>query len=662
MKLEKLFSEWKNLKKSKSRTTATQKKNEQEFIEKNEELFDISHANAMDIMDEEEDKKFLEMQRKKGRPGIIGGIDRIKIKREKKKDEKLQKYQMAKMHSEEENKKLSETVELIDSNSGESDEMESEGPSTSHNESYAMVPKRGRQNILTPELAAMLDRNFLSSRAAMMIIYETAKALGKDPQKLALNRTTIERERQKFRECSSATMKYSFQPETILTIHWDSKLMCDLVGVERVDRLAIIASTMGEEKLIGIPKITSGTGESMAKAIYDIIVEWDIKRVTQGMCFDTTASNTGQFNGACENLQKLMGKELLSFACRHHIFELVLSSAFTSCLGSVFSPDVQLFKRFKSQWHLIRTQEFEDINSDEINKCKFNEDRDDIILFCENQLKNYQPRDDYLELLEIILIFLGKTPPRGIKFRAPGAMHQARWMARAIYCLKIWLFRKQFTLTSKEVQGLQEFNIFVVKVYIKSWFQAPQASTAARNDLHLLHQLYTYPNKDISENTVNTFKRHLWYLSEELILLSLFDEEISPTEKRAMLEASMSKDGKKKIQKRAEIDITTIDFTSYSQFVTKSSRKLFTTLSLPDEFLTEDPNKWKDLDDYKASRAIVCSLATVNDFAERSIALIKECTNSGRFKNEDQLQCALQVIEENRKKFPDAKKSSLSKY
>src|SRR6218665_1939851 len=48
-----------------------------------------------------------------------------------------------------------------------------------------------------------------------------------------------------------------------------------------------------------------------------------------------------------------------------------------------------------------------------------------------------------------------------------------------------------------------------------------------------------------------------------------------------------------------------------------------------------------------------------NDYAERGVALIQEAAQSRRFENEEQLQYALQVIEQIRAEFPDAKKSTL---
>lgn len=46
--------------------------NESEWKESLEDLFDIAHANAMALMTVEEDKQFMQAQRKKGRPGKMG--------------------------------------------------------------------------------------------------------------------------------------------------------------------------------------------------------------------------------------------------------------------------------------------------------------------------------------------------------------------------------------------------------------------------------------------------------------------------------------------------------------------------------------------------------------------------------------------------------------
>lgn len=45
------------------------------FIDELDDLFDIAHSDALTMMRIEEDKKFLEKQRMKGRPGSMLGID-----------------------------------------------------------------------------------------------------------------------------------------------------------------------------------------------------------------------------------------------------------------------------------------------------------------------------------------------------------------------------------------------------------------------------------------------------------------------------------------------------------------------------------------------------------------------------------------------------------
>ena len=46
--------------------------------------------------------------------------------------------------------------------------------------------------------------------------------------------------------------------------------------------------------------------------------------------------------------------------------------------------------------------------------------------------KENQPRDDYMELIEMSLLALGHTPDR-IHWRAPGAIYHARWMAKLLF-------------------------------------------------------------------------------------------------------------------------------------------------------------------------------------------------------------------------------------
>jgi hypothetical protein len=63
------------LDKNKSRKTDTREKGNKIFVEELDDIFDITHANALNTIKIDEDKQFLLKQWQKGRPGCMLGID-----------------------------------------------------------------------------------------------------------------------------------------------------------------------------------------------------------------------------------------------------------------------------------------------------------------------------------------------------------------------------------------------------------------------------------------------------------------------------------------------------------------------------------------------------------------------------------------------------------
>lgn len=107
-------------------------------------------------------------------------------------------------------------------------------------------------------------------------------------------------------------------------------------------------------------------------------------------------------------------------------------------------------------------------------------------------------------------------------------MHHARWMAKAIYSLKIFIFRDEFKLTNREIRDLRQVCIFVILIYLKLWFTSSSAIQAPKNDLELMKKLILYKNINLSiaKKACKKMADHLWYLNEELAALSLFDDEV----------------------------------------------------------------------------------------------------------------------------------------
>lgn len=94
---------------------------------------------------------------------------------------------------------------------------------------------------------------------------------------------------------------------------------------KKVNRIAVAE---GIEKLLGVPMCQTGQGVEEANAVYKTLESWNLIDRVKAMCFDTTGSNTGPNIGTCTTLESLLGRDLYSLACRHHIRELTASAVF----------------------------------------------------------------------------------------------------------------------------------------------------------------------------------------------------------------------------------------------------------------------------------------------------------------------------------------------
>ncbi len=209
--------------------------------------------------------------------------------------------------------------------------------------------KRGRKQLCSPSLASALDRTKVSDRNATILLASTAVSLGENIENYVINRSSIRRFRIKHRQEVMNEILLKFNPDVPLVVHWDGKILPELTGKTSVDRLPILVTGEGITQLLGVPKLSSGTGEATAAAVYNLLEHWNVTNKVKAMCFDTTASNSGQKNGACVLLEGKNKQNLLHLACRHHIYELVLESAFSVTIKYSASPDIQLFKRFQTK-------------------------------------------------------------------------------------------------------------------------------------------------------------------------------------------------------------------------------------------------------------------------------------------------------------------------
>ncbi|KAG0722906.1 hypothetical protein GWK47_043627 [Chionoecetes opilio] len=233
--------------------------------------------------------------------------------------------------------------------------------------------------------------------------------------------------------------------------------------------------------------------------------------------------------------------------------------------------------------------------------------------------------------------------------RSRGAFHHARWMAKAIYVLKIRMFRSHVQMTTREGKGLEEIALFVVLLYSRAWMEAGLATEAAYNDLNLVKDLHHFQeiNGAIGKTTLTTFSRHLWYLGADLVGLSLFSERISMEEKKKIAEETT----------RKEKDLDRIRFNKAADQLINSSLpssacvRALTLLNIDISFLSLPVDEWEANPAYQKGVSTVKNLSVTNDGAERGVAMISSY-NDSLTKDEKTKQDLLQVVEAHRRNYP----------
>ncbi|XP_074108448.1 uncharacterized protein LOC141533454 [Cotesia typhae] len=496
--------------------------------------------------------------------------------------------------------------------------------------------KRGTKSLITPKLVAALDRCQLSIRDSVYILHAVVEALGLNSDDFPINKSSIQRVRTQARKSRAEAIKTDFQNNLpdVVTIHWDGKLLPGLdVRSSKEERLPIIASFDDREQLLAVPKLET--------------------------------SNTGRFSGACAILEQTLERKLLLFACRHHIYELVLKAVFETKVKHITSSlDIPIFKKLRDNWKNINTDNIESpLNFVEAHIAKTN--ITSLLTFYKTELEKSFVRDDYRELVELCVVFLGGDTENKLKLRPPGALHQARWMARAIYSIKICLLQSQLKITAKDKNALQDVCLFIVTLYTKPWLGCTMAVKAPNQDLSFLKALKEYEKVDAtsSKASISKFIHHLWYLCEETVMLSLFDEEVDTKTKTKMinnLNRDESSDSSKRyVPSKEDITQNLFDMT-LDDFVTQRSKRFLSRLQIDDSFLREDVSSWGDNLAFLGARRRLSRLKVVNDTAERAVKLMQDF-NGLITAEEEQKQFLLRCVQEHRNLYPDCKKTTLKR-
>lgn len=517
-------------------------------------------------------------------------------------------------------------------------ESSQETNSESHSSSPLYVPAKGGReykkndfekiNIMTEEVVEVFDDCQISYRKSVRIIAVIAQALNFNLETLILNLTSFYQIRKNVRKKKAEKIKQLFEAEKIdhVTVHWDGKLLSDSKSDVKKDRVPILATAGDLVQILNVPQLDHSTGVLQADEIFSALKSWNLETTVEAVCCDTTNSNLGSKAGAAVILERKLKKDLLYMPCRHHILELLLKAIFTAKVSSSTEPEVPEFKKFKKEWNSLDTSEpksgIEDLHPSLVPEI------DQKMKFIESYLLEKHPRDDYKELLELALLFLGKKN-KNFTFKKPGPCHHARWMGKAIYVLKMYLNRNSYNLEDK-VSSFFDLCQFIVFIYIEAWFTSTLPIKAPNNDLQLIKKLEKYQNIDnvISNLTLNKIKLHLWYLSPECSALSFFDNNISVEVKKKMVKALENDNffrGSTKKFPKEKLNVLFSEEMDY--FISNESLDFFERFKIKKEFLELNPSCWDDDEDYIKSKNILSSLRVVNDVSERAVKLATDYNN-----------------------------------
>jgi len=297
-------------------------------------------------------------------------------------------------------------------------------------------------------------------------------------------------------------------------------------------------------KLLGAPELPQDCntkfGPKVASLTHDLLMHWKCADSIKAMVFDTTSANTGHISAACISIQEKLGRQLLWCPCRHHIGEVILSRVWKSLnIEPSNSPQVSIFSRLRSSFHLIsQSKPF----------CQFeknNESIEEVVEFCQRMLQQDHCRDDYKELLQLVLLYLDGQSSTNFKIHPPGAIHNARWMSKVITSLKLLLLethinselpKDEIFNTKEQRNKIHQFIQFVIFSYLQFWYTASNTTDAPNNDLMFWKRIYAAKDKVIKNAALKALQNHTWYLTEELILLSLFSDHVSKEDKQDILD------------------------------------------------------------------------------------------------------------------------------
>ena len=273
--------------------------------------------------------------------------------------------------------------------------------------------------------------------------------------------------------------------------------------------------------------------------------DWDIpESIIIGMSWDTTASNTGRKKGAATYFESRLRRAIFWLACRHHIGELhVKHRDLNIRVPNTKAPEDIMFKKFQAIFESLPPCNYRSFEwpamlvhpMDFLTTCAL-----DVLQWGTEQMREgmfNQQRDDYRELCELVVVYLGGAVSRKRKagvtqiaftMRHPGAFHQARFLRKALYLIKMSMMLDVLpddVVPADKRESVDRMARFIVLFHAKYFLQAFLPAAGTRLNLQYWNDMTVYSRFDdeVAREVQDSILRQMWYFTEELSVLSLFD-------------------------------------------------------------------------------------------------------------------------------------------
>jgi len=258
-------------------------------------------------------------------------------------------------------------------------------------------------------------------------------------------------------------------------------------------------------------------------------------------------------------------------------------------------------------------------------------------------------------------MLLGEMPDRGEHWMQPGAAHHERWMPSILYPAKMYAFGIQAGYDKGMMIKLEALCKFNALFYVKHWLCSLVGADAPYHDLQLWHHLNDYRkfDADVANAAIVALKRHLWYLTEECAVFSLFSNRISSAE-RQQIARQLLRTPRPTIFTRGQPTFPVLNqSTKLIHLIGPNSWFVFHALGVEVDWLGKPMDMWQHDKQFQEVEQFVRHVKVVNDLSERAVKLIQDFAVSIT-NDEDQKQYLLQVVEQQRKTVPDFTKKTLS--